>query len=87
MLMRAGKMPRSWTRVEDWARAETFAKRSSLHDRISAELEQPLGSAKHLDGEGLLGKRPETGRAFIGHNSKLLGSGGRVLEVVEDEQE
>jgi hypothetical protein len=29
-LMRAGKMPRSLTRVEDWARAETFAKRTSI---------------------------------------------------------
>jgi hypothetical protein len=48
--MRAGKMPRSWTRVEDWARAETFAKRSSFSYRVSAEPERLLVSANYLDG-------------------------------------
>ena len=48
--MRAGKMPRSLTRVEDWAKAEAFAKRTSLHYGISAEPEQPLGSANYLEG-------------------------------------
>ncbi len=44
-------MPRSLTRVEDWARAEAFAKRTSSHYRISAEPEQHFCSANYLDGE------------------------------------
>jgi len=48
--MRAGTMPHSLTRAEDWARAETFAKRTSFHYRISAEPEQPFGSANYPDG-------------------------------------
>jgi hypothetical protein len=50
-LMRAGAMPRSLTRVEDWARAEAFAKRTSFHYRSSAEPEQRFGSADYLEGE------------------------------------
>jgi hypothetical protein len=44
-LMQPGMMPPSLTRAGDWARAETFAKQTSFHYRISAEPEQPLGSA------------------------------------------
>ena len=49
-LMWAGKMSRSLTRVEDWARAEAFAKRTSFHYRISAEPEQPFGPANYPHG-------------------------------------
>ena len=51
-LMGAGTMPRSLTRAEDWARAETFAKRTSFHSRIWAEPAQLFCSANYLDGEG-----------------------------------
>jgi hypothetical protein len=61
-LMGAGTMPHSLTRAEDWARAETFAKRTSFHSRIWAEPEQPLGSANYLDGEWASWKAARDGK-------------------------
>ena len=63
--MRAGNMPRSLTRVEDWARAETFAKRTPFHHRISAKPEQPFGSANYLDGERASRKAARNGKVRL----------------------
>ena len=64
-VMRPGKMPRRLTRVEDWARAETFAKRTSFHYCISAEPEQPFGSANYLDGEWASWKAARDGKVRL----------------------
>ena len=43
--MRAGKMPRVLARVEDWAKAEAFAKRTSIPSCLSQPKPPQLSSA------------------------------------------
>ena len=81
-LVRAGKMPRSLTRVEDWARAETFAKRTSFHYRISAEPEQRAATASPFCRGFFIGKTrahgiPQTGTVAASFSM----SGGSVSHI------